>query len=182
MRKLSTLMLLFIGALVMTPAPAWAHQGAGPTVTVSAGPYTIAAYDPAISPTGSLSYRAVVWVTATGAALDDAEITVAVQRIGPDAGTPIPPQKATASANTYRWQLPDPGDGAYRVSAGIDAPSGKATAMFTVHGLPEPTHSVNLLAVGVPIAAVVAVFIGVCVVVRRRSRAGRASGSPEPLA
>ena len=110
-----------------------------------AGPYTVWAYQGSRGDTpATIAYTVALRVSATGAPVDDATVTVTAATpdssdgIGQHAGPII----ATPIANLYQYVLPDPGPNPWTVQLHIDSSAGTGTATFAVTGLinPAPTQ------------------------------------------
>lgn len=130
-------------ALVVAPPvpPAAAHGGSAAAFTGRAGAFTVYAYDARKgSENGMLEYRVILTDREAGTPVNDA--TVTLQAEGPEEIGPI---TADDTANIYYYELPDPGEDEWRVTAEVEGPPGTGEGgevSFTMHGLEDDEDAV----------------------------------------
>jgi hypothetical protein len=184
---------MLVALLLTLSAPAAAHGGEGAIYSGAAGPYTVYAFDGSPGPRpGVIRYDVIVWESASGQPVDEANVTVTARLTAPGDGDArqVGPVRARGVANVYQYTLPDPGQAKWRTQVTVNAASGTGTTQaFLLHGLREPVAANQAaqssgpspqLVSSIMIGVVVAMLVFTLLVYRRGSARARSTSRGTP--
>ncbi len=132
--------------VLLSAAPAGAHEDGAAALTERAGPYQLLAYDGVRGGAADQDDYTVIVQDADGRPVDGADVAVSARSTDATAPTSeVGPIAAQGVANVYRFTLPDLGSEAWNVEVTVNAGAGLGTAAFLLHAPDRLSDAVVVL-------------------------------------